>query len=64
MYKVPNDIDDEGANDDGNVNKSSIENLVRCIVICNDPGGHMLLINLDATHPVKFSEYPDILPTQ
>ncbi|KAK5819488.1 hypothetical protein PVK06_024491 [Gossypium arboreum] len=61
MDKVPDDIDDEGANNDGNVNKSSVENLVRCIVVCYDPEAHMLLIDLDATHPIKFSEYPDIL---
>ncbi|PPD66561.1 hypothetical protein GOBAR_DD36559 [Gossypium barbadense] len=62
VYEVSDDIHDEGANDDGNVNESSVKNLVRHIVICNDPGAHMSLIDLDATHLVKFLEYPDILP--
>ncbi|PPS19818.1 hypothetical protein GOBAR_AA00745 [Gossypium barbadense] len=37
LDEVLDDINDEGANDDRNVNASSIRNSVRCIVIRNDP---------------------------
>ncbi|PPS06336.1 hypothetical protein GOBAR_AA14313 [Gossypium barbadense] len=60
---VPNDIDDEDVNNDGNINASSIGNQMRCIVIHNNPGTHMLLINPDAAHVAEFPEYPKILST-
>ncbi|KAH1097989.1 hypothetical protein J1N35_014910 [Gossypium stocksii] len=63
LDEVLDDIDEEGANDDENVNRSSVGNLIRCIVICNDPGAHMSLIDPNATYFVKFSECLDILPT-
>ncbi|PPE02200.1 hypothetical protein GOBAR_DD00798 [Gossypium barbadense] len=60
--EVLDDIDDESVNDDGSVNASSNENLIRRIVIHNNPGAHMLLINPDAMHAAEFSKYPNILP--
>ncbi|PPD83959.1 hypothetical protein GOBAR_DD19112 [Gossypium barbadense] len=60
---VPNDIDDEDVNNDGNINASSVGNQMRCILIHNNPGPHMSLINPDATHVAKFPEYPEIVPT-
>ncbi|PPR80816.1 hypothetical protein GOBAR_AA39898 [Gossypium barbadense] len=36
--EVTNDIDDEGVNEDGNVNASSVGNQIRRIVIHNNPG--------------------------
>ncbi|PPE01357.1 hypothetical protein GOBAR_DD01601 [Gossypium barbadense] len=42
LDEVPNDIDDENVNDDGNVNASSVKNQIRRIVIHNNPGAHML----------------------
>ncbi|PPS01505.1 hypothetical protein GOBAR_AA19157 [Gossypium barbadense] len=43
---VPDDIDDEDVNNDGNINPSSVGNQMR---------------HLDATHVVEFSKYPEIL---
>ncbi|PPR87262.1 hypothetical protein GOBAR_AA33424 [Gossypium barbadense] len=60
--EVPDDIDDEGVNDDGKVNASSIGNQIRRIVIHNNPRVHMSRIDPDATHAAEFSEYPEILP--
>ncbi|KAH1065679.1 hypothetical protein J1N35_030666 [Gossypium stocksii] len=60
---VPDDIDDEGVNEDGNINASSVENRIRRIVIHNNPGAHMSRINPDAAHATEFLEYPEILPT-
>ncbi|KAK5772002.1 hypothetical protein PVK06_048260 [Gossypium arboreum] len=57
------DINDEGANDDGNVNASLFENPNRDILICNDPRAHMSNIDLDVAHTSEFPEYPDILTT-
>ncbi|PPD97403.1 hypothetical protein GOBAR_DD05553 [Gossypium barbadense] len=56
LDEVPNDIDDEGANNDRNVNTSSVGNLIRHIMIYNDPGAHMSLIDPDAVHAVDFSK--------
>ncbi|PPD81032.1 hypothetical protein GOBAR_DD22032 [Gossypium barbadense] len=61
--EVPDDIYNEDLNDDGNINVSSVKNQIRCIVIHNNPGAHMSLIDPDATHVVGFLEYPEILPT-
>ncbi|PPD69796.1 hypothetical protein GOBAR_DD33323 [Gossypium barbadense] len=57
------DIDDEDVNDDGNINASSIENQIRRIVIHNNHGPHMSLIDFDATHVAEFPEYFEILHT-
>ncbi|KAK5771932.1 hypothetical protein PVK06_048188 [Gossypium arboreum] len=62
LDEVLDDINDEGMNDDGNDNASLAGNLTRCIVICNDPGAHMSLIDPDMVYAVEFSKYPDILP--
>ncbi|KAK5771008.1 hypothetical protein PVK06_047177 [Gossypium arboreum] len=58
---VPDDIDDEDVNDDGNINASSVGNQMRRIVIHNNLGPHMSLINPDAAHVAEFPEYPEIL---
>ncbi|PPS14628.1 hypothetical protein GOBAR_AA05948 [Gossypium barbadense] len=58
--EVPNDIDDEGVNDDGNINVSSIRNQIRHIVIHNNLEAHMWL---NAEHATEYLEYPEILPT-
>ncbi|PPD81939.1 hypothetical protein GOBAR_DD21137 [Gossypium barbadense] len=46
LDEVLDDINNEGTNDDGNVNVSSIGNPNRGIMICNDLGAHMLIIDL------------------
>ncbi|KAH1113919.1 hypothetical protein J1N35_007297 [Gossypium stocksii] len=51
---VHDDIDDEDVNDDGNINVSSVGNQMRRIVIHNNPGPHMLLIDPDAAHVAEF----------
>ncbi|PPE02020.1 hypothetical protein GOBAR_DD00949 [Gossypium barbadense] len=60
--EVPDDIDYEDVNDNGNINAFSLENQIRRIVIYNNPEPHMLLINPEATHVTEFLEYPKILP--
>ncbi|PPS11334.1 hypothetical protein GOBAR_AA09300 [Gossypium barbadense] len=60
--EVPDDIDGEGVNEDGNINASSVGNQVRRIVIHNNPRVHMSRIDPDAVHTIEFSEYPEILP--
>ncbi|PPD87883.1 hypothetical protein GOBAR_DD15176 [Gossypium barbadense] len=60
--EVPDDIDDEDVNDNGNINVSLVGNQIRRIVIRNNPGPHMSLIDPDATHVSEFPEYPKILP--
>ncbi|PPD85646.1 hypothetical protein GOBAR_DD17416 [Gossypium barbadense] len=59
---VPDNIDDEDVNNDGNINASSVGNQMRRIVIHNNSGPHMSLIDPDAAHVAKFPEYPEILP--
>ncbi|PPD85564.1 hypothetical protein GOBAR_DD17487 [Gossypium barbadense] len=59
--EVPDDIDEECVNKDGNINASSVGNQIRRIVIHNNPGAHMSRIDLDAARAVEFSEYPEIL---
>ncbi|PPD99558.1 hypothetical protein GOBAR_DD03422 [Gossypium barbadense] len=58
--EVPDDIDDEGVNEDGNINASSVENQIRRIVIHNIPGAHMSRIDPDAARATEFSEYLEI----
>ncbi|PPS20056.1 hypothetical protein GOBAR_AA00509 [Gossypium barbadense] len=60
--EVLDDIDDESVSDDRNVNASLDENQIRRIVVYNNPGAHILLINSNAMHAVEFLEYPNILP--
>ncbi|PPD98687.1 hypothetical protein GOBAR_DD04271 [Gossypium barbadense] len=59
---VPDDIDDEDVNNDGNINASSVGDQMRRILIHNNPGPHMSLIDPDAAHVSEFSEYPEIIP--
>ncbi|PPS13618.1 hypothetical protein GOBAR_AA06975 [Gossypium barbadense] len=61
LDEVLDDINNESANDDRNVNASSIRNPNRGIMICNDPRVHMSIMDPNAMHASKFSEYPDIL---
>ncbi|XP_017617936.2 uncharacterized protein LOC108462504 [Gossypium arboreum] len=58
--EVPDDIDDEGVNEEVNVNAYSVGNQIRRIVIHNNPGAHMSRIDPDATHVAEFPEYPEI----
>ncbi|PPE00702.1 hypothetical protein GOBAR_DD02281 [Gossypium barbadense] len=58
---VPDDIDDEDVNNDGNINASSVKNQMRRILIHNNPGPHMSLIDPDAAYVTEFSEYPEIV---
>ncbi|PPD70055.1 hypothetical protein GOBAR_DD33071 [Gossypium barbadense] len=60
--EVPDDINDEGMNEDRNVNVSSIENQIRHIVIHNNFGAQMSRIDPDAARAAEFLEYPEILP--
>ncbi|KAH1045984.1 hypothetical protein J1N35_036768 [Gossypium stocksii] len=59
---VSDDIDDEGVNEDGNINASSVGNQICRIVIHNNPRAHMSQIDPDAAHAAEFLEYPEILP--
>ena len=59
---IPDDIDDEDMNDDRNIKASSIGNQMRHIVIHNNPGPHMSLIDPNVAHEAEFLEYPEILP--
>ncbi|PPS09197.1 hypothetical protein GOBAR_AA11454 [Gossypium barbadense] len=59
--EVPDDIYDEGVNDDGNINDSSVGNQIRRIVIHNNPGVHISRIDPDAVYVAEFSKYPEIL---
>ncbi|PPD85082.1 hypothetical protein GOBAR_DD17981 [Gossypium barbadense] len=56
LDEVLDDIDDEDTNNDENVNVSSVVNLIRGVVIHNDPGAHMSLIDRNTTHATEFSE--------
>ncbi|XP_017647920.1 uncharacterized protein LOC108488126 [Gossypium arboreum] len=62
MDDVPNDIDDEGVNEDGNINASLVRNQIHRIVIHNNPEAHISQIDPDSTHAAEFPEYPEILP--
>ncbi|KAK5802849.1 hypothetical protein PVK06_030475 [Gossypium arboreum] len=48
--EVPDDIDNEDVNDDGNISTPSVRNQIRRIVIHNNPVPHMSLIDPDAAH--------------
>ncbi|PPD87045.1 hypothetical protein GOBAR_DD16038 [Gossypium barbadense] len=58
---VPDDIDAEDVNNDEGINASSVEEQMRRIVIHNNPGPHMSLIDPDAAYVSKFPEYPEIV---
>ncbi|MBA0867162.1 hypothetical protein Goshw_027842 [Gossypium schwendimanii] len=58
---VLDDIDEERV-DDENDYAPSVRNLSHGIVIRNDLGAHMSIINPDVTHAFKILEYPDIIP--
>ncbi|PPD87999.1 hypothetical protein GOBAR_DD15064 [Gossypium barbadense] len=58
---VPDDIDDEDVNNDGNINTSSVKEQMRCILIHNNLGPYMSLIDLDAAYVAVFLEYPEIV---
>ncbi|PPR95789.1 hypothetical protein GOBAR_AA24878 [Gossypium barbadense] len=60
--EIPDDIDDKGVNKDRHVNASFVGSQIYCIVIQNNPGAHMSLIDPDATQTTKLLEYPKILP--
>ncbi|PPD92008.1 hypothetical protein GOBAR_DD11040 [Gossypium barbadense] len=57
---VPDDIDDEDVNNDEGINASSVSEQMRRILIHNNPGPHMSLIDPDAAYVVEFPEYPEI----
>ncbi|PPS17231.1 hypothetical protein GOBAR_AA03345 [Gossypium barbadense] len=61
LDKISNDIDDEGTNDDGNVYASTIGNLSRGIIICNDLGDHISIVDPYLAYASEFPEYPDVL---
>ncbi|KAL1063052.1 hypothetical protein V6Z11_D13G119400 [Gossypium hirsutum] len=58
---VPNDIDAEDVNNDEGINASSVGEQMRRIVIHNNPGPHMSLIDHDAAYVSEFPEYPEIV---
>ncbi|PPD75332.1 hypothetical protein GOBAR_DD27759 [Gossypium barbadense] len=58
---VPDDIDDEDVNNDGNINASSVEDQMRCILMHNNPGPHMSLIDPVAAYVAEFPEHPEIV---
>ncbi|KAK5812434.1 hypothetical protein PVK06_027864 [Gossypium arboreum] len=63
LDEVLHDIDNKGAGDDENVNTSSFRNPSQGIVIRNDLGAYISIIDPDAMHATEFLEYPDILPS-
>ncbi|KAL1095205.1 hypothetical protein V6Z11_D06G140200 [Gossypium hirsutum] len=58
---VPDDIDAEDVNNDEGINASSVGEQMRRIVIHNNPGPHMSLIDPDAAYVSEFLEYPEIV---
>ncbi|PPD72415.1 hypothetical protein GOBAR_DD30680 [Gossypium barbadense] len=58
---VPDDIDAEDVNNDEGINASSVGEQMQRIVIHNNPGPHMSLIDPDAVYVSEFSEYPEIV---
>ncbi|KAH1031439.1 hypothetical protein J1N35_043613 [Gossypium stocksii] len=61
LNDVPDDIDDKGP-DGANGHAPSVRNLSHGIIIRNDPGAHMSIIDPDAANASKFPEYLDIIP--
>ncbi|PPD72613.1 hypothetical protein GOBAR_DD30473 [Gossypium barbadense] len=59
---VPDDIDSEYVNNDKGINASSVGEQMRRILIHNNPGPHMSLIDPDAkAYVAEFPEYPEIV---
>ncbi|KAL1078488.1 hypothetical protein V6Z11_D10G163000 [Gossypium hirsutum] len=58
---VPDDIDAEDLNNDEGINASSVGEQMRRIVIHNNPGPHMSLIDPDTAYVSEFPEYPEIV---
>ncbi|PPS18220.1 hypothetical protein GOBAR_AA02353 [Gossypium barbadense] len=54
--EVLDDINDEGANDNEHVNTTSVGNPNRGIVICNDLGAYMSIIDPDTADASEFLE--------
>ncbi|PPR84189.1 hypothetical protein GOBAR_AA36524 [Gossypium barbadense] len=57
------DMNDNKNINNKNINAYSVGNQMRRIMIHNNPGPHMSLIDPDAAHIVEFLEYPEILLT-
>ncbi|PPS15589.1 hypothetical protein GOBAR_AA04983 [Gossypium barbadense] len=55
--EVPDDIDDEGVNDDRNVNSSSVGNQIRRIVIHNNPGAFQCAIAANFQRDYKNADW-------
>ncbi|PPS19688.1 hypothetical protein GOBAR_AA00865 [Gossypium barbadense] len=60
--EVSNDINDEGMNNDKNVSTPLVRNPIQRIVIHNNLGAHMLLVDPYAVYAAEFPNYHDILP--
>ncbi|PPD83522.1 hypothetical protein GOBAR_DD19538 [Gossypium barbadense] len=58
---APDDIDDEDVNNDEGISASSIGEKMRRILIHNNPGPHMSLIDPNAAYVAEFLEYPKIV---
>ncbi|PPD96625.1 hypothetical protein GOBAR_DD06344 [Gossypium barbadense] len=58
---VLDDIDDEDVSNDEGINASSVGEQMQRILIHNNPGPHMSLIDPDAAYVAEFSEYPEIV---
>ncbi|PPE00585.1 hypothetical protein GOBAR_DD02407 [Gossypium barbadense] len=61
LDKVLDDINDEGTNDDGNVYASTIGNPSQGIIVCNDLGDHILIVDPDTIYAYEFPKYSDVL---
>ncbi|KAL1078783.1 hypothetical protein V6Z11_D10G180600 [Gossypium hirsutum] len=58
---VPDDIDNEDVSNDEGINASSVSEQMRRILIHNNSGPHMSLIDPDAAYVVEFPKYPEIV---
>ncbi|PPD89378.1 hypothetical protein GOBAR_DD13662 [Gossypium barbadense] len=58
---VPDDIDDEDVNNDEDINASLVGEQMWLILIHNNLGLHMSLIDLNAAYVAEFPEYPEIV---
>ncbi|KAL1068290.1 hypothetical protein V6Z11_D12G187300 [Gossypium hirsutum] len=58
---VPDDINNEDVNNDESINASSVGEQIRRILIHNNLGPYMSLIDPNATYVAEFSEYPEIV---
>ncbi|PPD79443.1 hypothetical protein GOBAR_DD23623 [Gossypium barbadense] len=54
LDEVPDDINNKDANGDGNVYASSVGNPSRSIIIRNDPGSYMSIVDPDAAYASEF----------